>query len=101
MVTDAAIPFFSEVQNGNQSPDLGYEGVRYKPDVKDLLATLLHYMATGKLELLPVELEPKSLEYARLKNLLIHVHHIRNDPAFKDCKVSSVIVNSSNTTLVQ
>ncbi|RYF87522.1 MAG: hypothetical protein EON98_00115 [Chitinophagaceae bacterium] len=97
--TDDVFHFFIEVKNG-KVPSFGYTGLNYKPDVSALPSQLHQYLQQKNLKSLFNELQPRSREYAVARDKLNWFLKIINEPDFKETRIVSVKVDSSNKPLL-
>lgn len=98
--TDAAIHFFSEVQNGNGIPSFRYDGLHYSPGTASLIPEIVAHVNAGKLRDLLVQVQPISGEYARALGRLKELRESVAQPNFRDVRVTSVKADSTNRSLL-
>ena len=98
--TDAAIHFFTEVKLGNKAPSFRYTGLNYNPDAGDIAAGLQQYIRVSNLTGFLVQLIPSSIEYAAVQGKLIFFQERLKDSSFREIKIISTRVNSTNKPLL-
>jgi L,D-transpeptidase YcbB len=101
LLTDAAIRFLHDIRNGNTKPDFGYDGLQYEPTFDLSAEDLVRCILTGKLDSLAFALEPKSVEYKRMKEILVAWNKTTEDTSFKELRISSRTVAVENILLIK
>jgi len=99
LITDAAIHFYAEVQNGNDKPVLKYDGLNYQPEIQSIPIALASFMKNDSLADLLSSLEPNSPEYRNAKNLLLHFNRVMSKPDFQEVIIRSIKLDSTNIPL--
>lgn len=98
--TDAAIHFFKDLVYGNTAPQLGYNGLKYVPACLDIPQLLASAIISNHLHELPFVIGQKTPEYVSVKELIGKYITIISDTGFREIKISSHKVNSSNRELL-
>lgn len=100
--TDAAIHFFRDVMIGNNSPQIGYNGLNYSPEWSVLPSLLATALSSGHFANLLQRTEPVSAEYLALKNKIVQYNLIVNDTGHKkEQAIVSRKLNSTNKALIK
>jgi murein L,D-transpeptidase YcbB/YkuD len=99
-ITDAAIHFLQDVKNGNQKLSFSYDGLHYTPSNDVLVVLLKEGVQSGNLDAVAVQLEPKSIEYKQMKQMLKQWNNITTDSSFQEVKVTSNKVSIENKNLL-
>lgn len=99
-MTDAAIHFFRELAYGNEKPSFGYYGLTYTPDRYDIAQLVSQYHSNNILQQLPFGLSTSLAEIYVIQNKLDSFIRIWNDTAFREVKIISNKVNSTNQPLI-
>ena len=100
--SDAAIHFFNDVVNGNQAPQIGYNGLEYTPGCFNIPELLSSALVLKRLPGFLLEVEDKSPEYTALKNKIIRYNRIIRDSLYKEnMRITSVVLDDGNKPLVQ
>ncbi|HEY0750527.1 MAG TPA: L,D-transpeptidase family protein, partial [Chitinophagaceae bacterium] len=99
--SDAALHFFSEVKNGNQSPPLRYDGLNYRPVTAVVTSELIRTLPSGNFKQLVADLQPKSKEYYTMLAKLHWFQHIIADNNFSEEKITSTVVDQNNKPLLK
>ena len=98
-MTDAAIHFYSDLVYGNTKPDLGYNGLKFIPDCRNIPVLLAEYITKNILTLLPTGLSNSLPEIESIGTKIVWLNKIKNEDDFREVVITSSKVNSSNTAL--
>ncbi len=98
--TDAAIHIFRDIAYGNRKPALGYNGLSDYPDCLNIPELMAAAIKSNRLSGIVNELEPDLAGYRTLNNWLIIYNQRLKDSLFKETKIISTAVNSSNQPLL-
>ncbi len=99
-ITDAAIHFFHDVAEGNQTEDLLYNGLNYFPGCINIDSILFVYLNTGKFSFLLSDLEPHEKIYESMKEKLQFFQQIISIENFKDAQVKSESTDANRRLLI-
>ena len=100
LLTDAALHYFRDILYGNTSPQIGYNGLKYRPDCFDIPLLLSTYLKAGKLDLLVNDLELRNPQYLAIKNKIIWFDHIVHLDNYKNIPISSTSATLTNSPLL-
>jgi hypothetical protein len=99
-LTDAALHIIHDIVYGNTFPSIGYNGLNYSPDCVDIVIVLQMAIGKRQLSFLPVIIEPRTQEYAAVKEKINRFNNIISDSSFKEIKITSAKVTSTNKPLL-
>lgn len=99
--TDAALHFFIDIKNGNNIPFFRFNGLQYAPDEVEVVRQLQHQLVIGKLQDLANKLQPVFPEYHAMIALLNQYQRTMNEQGFREVKIRSKKMDSSNLPLFQ
>jgi murein L,D-transpeptidase YcbB/YkuD len=100
-ITDAAIHFFHDVAEGNQTEDLLYNGLNYSPDCNNIGFMLFTYLNSGKFSSLLSDLQPQEKMYESLKKKLQFFQKIISIDSFENTQVKSLRMQPDNKPLLR
>jgi L,D-transpeptidase YcbB len=98
-ITDAAIHFYNDIAYGNTWPNLGYNGLKYATDCKNIPALLASHLNKKTLLQLINNIAPALAEVAAIENKIQWLQKIITDKSFAEVVITSNKVNSANTPL--
>lgn len=99
--TDAAIHFYSDIAYGNTTPSLGYAGIKYNPDCRNIPTTLAEYVSKYKIHLLASFLSPTMSEITSLQNKINRIVQVSNKENFKEVNIISKKINAEKKFVCQ
>jgi L,D-transpeptidase YcbB len=99
-ITDAAIHFYSDIAYGNTAPGLGYNGLKYPGDCKNIPALLTSHLNKNTLQQLINDIAPALAEVAAIENKIQWLQKIITENNFAEVIITSNKVNNANTPLV-
>ncbi|MBL7743798.1 MAG: L,D-transpeptidase family protein [Chitinophagaceae bacterium] len=98
--TDAAIHFLHDMLYGNRAPSIGYNGLDYSPACFDISSILQLAIGKRQLAYLHAIIEPRTPEYAAIKEKIVLYERMISDTAFGEVKITSSKVSSANKPLL-
>ncbi|MBL7740851.1 MAG: L,D-transpeptidase family protein [Chitinophagaceae bacterium] len=98
--TDAAIHFLHDILYGNRIPSIGYNGLNYSPACFDISSVLQLAIGKRQLAYLHLIIEPRTPEYAAIKEKIALYNRMLSDTSFREVKITSSKVSSANKPLL-
>ena len=99
-LSEAAIAFFTDVAYGTKTARIGYDGLKYVPDCKDIRGMLYSSLSDGTFAQLLNKLEPSSPEYNSLKSMIAFYTNRLQRKDYHPATIISEIADSSNHPLI-
>ena len=99
-ITNAAIHFYNDIAYGNIKPALGYNGLNYEPNCRDIPVLLAEHILKGQLPILPKHLAPSLAEIPAIENKIRWFQRIMADTNFMEVTLISGKVSGTNKPLI-
>lgn len=100
-LSEAAIAFFTDVAYGTKVTRVGYDGLKYTPDCRDIPQLLHQALADNTFGQLLNKLEPTCPEYRSIKSMIAVYTRRLQESSYHPVKISSDLVDSSNHPLIE
>jgi murein L,D-transpeptidase YcbB/YkuD len=99
-ITSTAIRFYRDIFYGTIPPVFGYDGLEYKPDCDYVVSSLADYLQQNKLQYLVSKISPSYPEVIPIINMMKWLSKILNDVNYREEKIVSSAVSTTNKPLV-
>lgn len=99
-ITDAALHFYHDISYGNSKPVLGYNGLKYLNDCRNIPALLADYISKNSLPFLLTHLSPSLPEISILENRLRLFHARRDSTNYREMNITSRKISVINKPLL-
>jgi murein L,D-transpeptidase YcbB/YkuD len=99
-ITDAALHFYHDIAHGNSKPALGYNGLKYSNDCRNIPALLADHISKNTLSLLIAQLSPLLPEINIMEYRLRLFHARSNNNNYREMSIISKNVSAYNKPLL-